>query len=85
MDLNFKYFDAWLFHCQVCHFNVKSMEMDALNTLIDSFSQLRLADLANSNLIRHCAILVEFSEQVIEINISTRPIDEAAPVGPLGN
>ena len=85
VDLNFDNLNAWLLNSKVSHLNIKTMEMNPLNTLINSVCKTPLTDLLNTNAIRKCTELVELAEQVVEVDhgswIICKSVPEAAYLG----
>ena len=57
------------------------MEMDSVQTVTNVACQLWLTDVFKTSLVVHCARLMEFSEESIEVNNSSRVVQELAPVG----
>jgi len=68
MDLSFHYFDRWLFDCKICHFDVKTMEMNSFKGISNVASKFWFTNFIKSSLIRNSTCLMEFSEQIIEVN-----------------
>jgi len=79
VDFNLKNLNAGLFNSQVSHLNIKTMEMDALNTLVDSVSETTLANFFNTLEVGESTKLMEFSEQVVKVNHSTRIVSKSVP------
>lgn len=85
-DLYFEDLDGRLLDGQVGHLDVEPMEVNALNRLVYSLSQLSFTDEWHSVGVRHSARLVEFSEETVEI-VGGVVLHEPGPVsvdGPLG-
>ena len=66
-DLDFKDLHAWLFDGQVGHLHIETMEVDALETLIDSRCEPSLANLLNADLVIQSAELMELTEKRVEL------------------
>jgi hypothetical protein len=79
VDLNLKYFN-FTFNCEISHFDIKTVEMDPLHGLVDCFSQFRLTDLLDADCVGDSAVLVELSEQDVEVYFSSRVLYEHIPV-----
>ena len=70
--------DAWLLHCQVCHFDVKTMEMDASYTLVDVLCELPFTQGANVFVIWKGTCLVKLTEELVDL-IGRIVADELVP------
>lgn len=73
-----------LMHSQICHLNVQTMEMNAVHRLVDGVSEFTFTNFLNTFSIRQCAVLMEITEQVIEVNFSARMFHENRPVVTFG-
>jgi hypothetical protein len=82
VNFNFKNLHYWLFHSQVRHLYVETMEVDALNTLIDRLRKSTFANFVYANWVRHRAELVELSEKIVEVDICFRVCHKSRPVRP---
>jgi hypothetical protein len=56
------------------------MEMDSVQAITYVACQLWLTNIVETSLVVHCASLMEFSEESIKINYSSRVDQELAPV-----
>ena len=81
LNLSLEHSDRWLFNSKVCHFDIKAMEMDSLDAFTYVVSKLWLTDSLNTDVIWDSARLVELSEEVVEVNDSSRVGHESVPVG----
>ena len=68
VNFSFHNSNRWLFNRKVCHFNVKTMEMNSFQRIADITCKFWLADLIKTGLVWNGAGLMEFSEKSIEIN-----------------
>ena len=78
-NLDFKHLDAWLLDSQVRHFDVQAVEVDTVETLVDSSSQVALAQLVDAFGVVQSAHLVELTEKLVELSHGTRVLDEGRP------
>ena len=78
-DFNLEHLDAGLFHGQVGHLNIQTMEVDTIETLIDSLGEFALANFLYSNGVVQSAELVELSEQVVELGECARVFGVGGP------
>lgn len=78
-NLDFEHLDAWLLDSQVRHFDVQAVEVDTVETLVDSSSQVALAQLVDAFGVVQSAHLVELTEKLVELSHGTRVLDEGRP------
>lgn len=67
-DLSFQNSNRWLLNCQVSHFNVKTVEMNSFKGVSNIAGKLWLTNFIETSLIWDGTSLMEFSEQVVEID-----------------
>lgn len=65
-DLHLEDLDAGLLNGQICHFNIQTVEVDAIKTLIDGLGELALADVLHTGGVVPSARLMELSEKGVE-------------------
>ena len=78
-NLNLKYLDRRLLNSEVGHLDVKTMEMNAIKTFVDGCRKPTLANLLDASLVRDGTVLVEFSEQAVELDKGTRVLGVHGP------
>jgi len=78
-DLDFEHLDVRLLNCQVGHFNVQAMEVDTVETLVDSSCQVALAQLVDAFGVMQSAHLVELTEKLVKLSHGSRVLDEGRP------
>ena len=78
-NLNLKYLDRRLLNSEVSHLDVKTMEMNAIKTFVDRSCKPTLTNLLDASLVRDGTVLVELSEQVVELNKGTRVLGVHGP------
>jgi len=66
-DLHFKHLDGRLLYSKVRHLNIKAVEVDTVETLVNCLGKLAFTNFLNSNSVVQSAELVELSEQVVEL------------------
>jgi len=80
VDLDLEHFNGRLLDGKVSHLNVKSMELDTLDRLVDSLGKSTLADLLDSLFVGNSAILMELAEKIVEVNNGAGVFQEPGPV-----
>lgn len=80
MHLGSEHLDRWLLHGHVGHLDIETVEMNALETLANIVRQCWLADALQVQIVRNGTCLMEFSEQVIEIDDGARVVDKSVPI-----
>lgn len=78
-EFNLQHLDAWLGHSQVGHLDVEAMEVDSVETFVDSLAQLALTDLFDAFLVVKGTELVEFSEKSVEFSEGARVASVSRP------
>lgn len=78
-NFDFEHLDVRLLHSQVRHFDIQSMEVDTVETLVYSCSQVTLAQLVDAFSVVQSAHLVELTEKLVELSHGTRVLDEGRP------
>ena len=78
-NLDFEDLHAWLINSQVGHLHIKTVEVDALETLIDSRGEPSLANLLNANLVVQSTELMELTEKRVELEERARVASPSAP------
>ena len=71
-DLYFEYLNRRLLNSEVGHFDVQTMEVNTIKTFVDRLRKSALTNLFDAFCVRDCAVLVEFSEQDVELGKGTR-------------
>ena len=66
-DFYLQHLDARLLNSQVCHLDVQAMEVDSLNTLVDSASKPAFTNVLNALAVGDGAELMELTEEVVEL------------------
>lgn len=79
-DLNLQNFYAWLLDGQIGHFDVETVEVDAVKTLVDCVRKFTFARSFDALLVVQCTALVEDTEEVVELNNGTGVNYEVFPV-----
>jgi hypothetical protein len=80
-NLHLEHFDGRLSHSKVGHLNVKAVEVDTVETLVDCQAKLTFANFPNSFFVVQCAELMELPEQVVEVYKGARVVSVYAPEG----
>jgi len=78
-DLNFKNFDR-LFDSKVGHFDVKSVEVDSIKTLVHCVREFTLTGMLNPNLVIQSAALVENTNEVVHLDYCSWVLNECWPI-----
>ena len=78
-DLDFEDLHAWLVNSQVGHLHIKTVEVDALETLVNCRCEPSLANLLNANLVVQGAELMELTEKRVELEERARVASPSAP------
>ena len=78
-DFDLEDLNAWLLNSQVRHLNVKSVEVDTIETLVDSGSQSAFAHFVDSSCVVQGTHLVELTVQLIELPDRTRVTHKHVP------
>ncbi len=79
-DFHFKDVNFGLFDGQVCHFEVKTVEVDVVDASVDSVGQSLFTNLVDALLIGDCSILMEFTEEIVEVSSCKGVVNELVPV-----
>ena len=80
-NLNLKYLDRRLLNSEVGHLDVKTMEVNAIKTFVDRRCKPTLTNFLDSSLVRDGTVLVELSEQVVELDKGSRVLGVHGPEG----
>jgi len=59
--------DLGLFNGEVSELDIETVEMDAADALIDVLAEFALADVADESVVGECAGLVEFAEELVDL------------------
>ena len=78
-DLNLKYLDRRLLNSEVGHLDVKTMEVNTIKTFVDRCCKSALTYLLDASLVREGTVLVELSEQVVELDKGSRVLGIQGP------
>ena len=78
-NLNLKYLDRRLLNSKVSHLDVKTMEVNAIKTFVDRLRKPALTYLLDASLVRNSTVLVELSEQDVELGKGTRVLGVHRP------
>lgn len=83
-DFALKHLNLGLVDGQVCHLDIKTMEMNALHWLVYSSCKLSLTNFLNTFSIGQSTVLMEFTEQVIEVKFCTWVSNKDRPIVVIG-